>query len=76
MKATKLFMGIKEGKYMNMKLVTGEEYDSVVVEHVIVIDIEKGLTDEQILRQFDESSRNEVKKRLDFFRAGKGIIKV
>jgi hypothetical protein len=76
MKVTKLFMGIKEGKYMNMKLVTGEEYDSVVVEHVIVIDIEKGLTDEQILRQFDESSRNEVKKRLDFFRAGKGIIKV
>jgi hypothetical protein len=76
MKVTKLFMGIREGKYMNMKLVTGEEYDSVVVEHVIVIDIEKGLTDEQILRQFDESSRNEVKKRLDFFRAGKGIIKI
>ena len=61
---------------MNMKLVTGEEYDSVVVEHVIVIDINNGLTDEQILRQFDESSRNEVKKRLDFFRAGKGIIKI
>ena len=61
---------------MNMKLVTGEEYDSVVVEHVIVMDINDGLTDKQILRQFDESSRNEVKKRLDFFRAGKGIIKV
>ena len=61
---------------MNMKLVTGEEYDSVVVEHVIVMDINNGLTDEQILRQFDEYSRNEVKKRLDFFRAGKGIIKI
>ena len=76
MKVTKLFMVIKGGKYMNMKLVTGEEYDSVVVEHVIVMDINDGLTDKQILRQFDESSRNEVKKRLDFFRAGKGIIKV
>ena len=61
---------------MNMKLVTGEEYDSVVVEHVIVIDIEKSFTDEQILKQFDELSRNEVKKRIDFFREGKGIIKV
>ena len=59
---------------MNMKLVTGEEYDSVVVEHVIVMDINDGLTDEQILRQFDESSRNEVEKRLDFFRAGKKVF--
>ncbi len=59
---------------MNMKLVTGEEYDSVVVEHVIVMDINDGLTDEQILRQFDESSRNEVEKRLDFFRAGKKVL--
>lgn len=74
--SNKVVYGDWGGKCMNMKLVTGEEYDSVVVEHVIVIDIEKGFTDEQILKQFDELSRNEVKKRIDFFRAGKGIIKV
>ena len=60
---------------MNVKLVTGQEYDIVVAEYTIMMQINDGLTDEQILEQFDELSRGEVKKRLEFFRAGKGIIK-
>ena len=39
---------------MDIKLVTGQVYDSVVVEYVIVNYIEEGLTDQQILADFAE----------------------
>ena len=53
---------------MKIKLVTGEEYDAVVVDHVIVLNIDRGATDEEILSTFDESSKEEVKKRIIAFR--------
>ena len=53
---------------MKIKLVTGEEYDAVVVDHVIAFHIDRGATDEEILSTFDESSKEEVKKRIIAFR--------
>ena len=53
---------------MVIKLKTGQEYDSVIVDHVIVMCIDEGQTDEQILSDFAEESKEEVKKRLIAFR--------
>lgn len=53
---------------MKIKLATGEEFDAVVVEHVIVFHIDRGATDEEILSMFDESSKEEVRKRIVAFR--------
>ncbi len=44
------------------------EWIAVVVEHVIVFNIDRGATDEEILSMFDESSKEEVKKRIIAFR--------
>ena len=60
---------------MDIKLVTGETYDSVIVEYVLVMKLEEGLTDSEILKDFVPESKDEIQKRLDFFRSGKGIIK-
>ena len=60
---------------MDIKLVTGQVYDSVIVECVLVTKLEAGLSDSEILKDFVLESKAEVQKRLDFFRSGKGIIK-
>ena len=61
---------------MDIKLVTGKTYDSVIVEYVLVMKLEAGLSDSEILKDFVPESKAEVQKRLDFFRSGKGIIKL
>lgn len=53
---------------MFMKLVTGQEYDSVAVEYVLMMMIDEGRTDAQILAEFAEESKQEVKNRLNAFR--------
>ena len=42
-------MGLKKigGVNMKIKLATGQEYDAVVVEHVIVFHLDRGATDEE-----------------------------
>ena len=57
-------------KRMVIKLKTGQVYDSAIVDHVIVMCIDEGQTDEQILSDFAEESKEEVKKRLVAFRRG------
>ncbi len=59
---------IGRSKRMVIKLKTGQEYDSVIVDHVIVMCIDEGQTDEQILSDFAEESKEEVKKRIIAFR--------
>lgn len=61
---------------MELQLVTGETYDSVIVEYVLVMKLEAGLSDSEILKDFVPESKAEAQKRLDFFRSGKGIIKL
>ena len=59
---------IGRNKRMVIRLKTGQEYDSVIVDHVIVMCIDEGQTDEQILSDFAEESKEEVKKRIIAFR--------
>lgn len=53
---------------MFMKLVTGQEYDHCTVEYVLMMMIDEGRTDAQILAEFAEESKKEVKERLVAFR--------
>ena len=53
---------------MRIKLAIGQECGVAAVEHVIVFHIDRGTTDEEILSMFDESSKEEVKKRIVAFR--------
>lgn len=59
---------------MELQLVTGETYDSVIVEYVLVMKLEAGLSDSEILKDFVPESKAEVQKRLDFFRREKELL--
>ena len=37
---------------MDIKLVTGQVYDSVIVEYVLIMKLEAGLSDSEILKDF------------------------
>lgn len=59
-----------------VKLVGGFEFDEVVVQQTIKMQIDLGYKDEQILPVFEEKDKPKVKFWLTDLRKNVGIIKV